>query len=247
MRRKIHLWWIRGINQIIRITELFLFYPKLQAQLVSSLDSHKEIKIFDVGANRGQSILFFNKIFKASTIYAFEASPNVFKKLQQNTINMKHVHVYNLAISDDVEILEFHESILDETSSFTKPYLDSKWHILKSRVLMVSPNKMYKTIQLHTQTLDKFCEEQKITEINLLKIDVEGHELQVLKGSMGLLAKGKIFMILIERHADGMRKDDSKEIEKLLTNNYFTRVQELKHPIGNYYDDLWVRQKVSKA
>ena len=45
----------------------------------------------------------------------------------------------------------------------------------------------FSEINVHTQTLDNFCLEEKINNIDVLKIDTEGNELNVLKGAKKLL------------------------------------------------------------
>ena len=45
--------------------------------------------IFDIGANRGQSIDRFKKIFKNPIIHSFEPNPDEFKKLKKNMVMIK--------------------------------------------------------------------------------------------------------------------------------------------------------------
>ncbi len=47
-------------------------------------------------------------------------------------------------------------------------------------------------------TVDDYCQEQNIASIDFVKIDVEGYELEVLKGMAGLLSQGKVRMIQFE-------------------------------------------------
>lgn len=52
--------------------------------------------------------------------------------------------------------------------------------------------------QIEIKTLDEYCEDEGISEINLLKIDVEGHELEVLNGAMDMISSGNIQYITFE-------------------------------------------------
>lgn len=51
---------------------------------------------------------------------------------------------------------------------------------------------------VETETLNNYCEDEEIAEIDLLKIDVEGHELQVLNGSVDMIASQSIKYITFE-------------------------------------------------
>src|SRR5258707_6529973 len=62
----------------------------------------------------------------------------------------------------------------------------------------VSGTTITDTIKVPTITLDDFTEQNKIPSIDFLKIDVEGFELEVLKGAAGLLSSKRIKMILFE-------------------------------------------------
>lgn len=48
------------------------------------------------------------------------------------------------------------------------------------------------------QTLDRYCETADIAYIDFMKVDVEGHELEVFKGAMTLLRQKRIGMIQFE-------------------------------------------------
>ena len=62
-------------------------------------------------------------------------------------------------------------------------------------------------IEVETQTLDTFCETKGIADIDILKLDVEGAELNVLKGATRKLTEKRIRLILAEvmfvAHYDG--------------------------------------------
>ena len=53
-------------------------------------------------------------------------------------------------------------------------------------------------INVQTQTLDDFCLDEKIENIDVLKMDTEGNELNILKGAIRLLSENKINVIYTE-------------------------------------------------
>jgi hypothetical protein len=54
--------------------------------------------------------------------------------------------------------------------------------------------------ECRVQTLDGFCHENAIERIDLLKIDVEGGELDVLRGSRQMLEQRRIGLVYVECH-----------------------------------------------
>ena len=73
---------------------------------------------------------------------------------------------------------------------------DLTWNFTR-KLFLLSLNKKFKTLFVKTQTLDSFCKEKNITKIEILKIDVEGSELDVLIGSKKMLKKINIIYIEI--------------------------------------------------
>ena len=92
---------------------------------------------------------------------------------------------------------------------------------------------------MQVTTLDIFCAENGIRQIDLLKIDVEGFEYVVLKGAQNVLMKGAIKAIQIERHMDDMRTDNSSQINEFLNYYDFNLCASIKHTVGNYFEDIY--------
>ena len=64
-------------------------------------------------------------------------------------------------------------------------------------------------IQVRCTTIDKFCLEREITQIDVLKIDTEGYEVEVLKGASSMRARGAIKFIYFEFNDIDPRRDAS--------------------------------------
>ena len=147
---------------------------------------NKSLKIVDIGANEGQSIKRFNKIFKKTTIYSIEPSKFAYEFLLANYKNSKNVYLFNYAIGDIAKkklFYDYNESVL---SSFHK--------INKKESL----NLKYKKEEVQVITLDQFCKLKKLTNVNILKIDTQGSETKILRGGIVSLKKGVFDIIELE-------------------------------------------------
>lgn len=150
--------------------------------LSNRINSHHLKIIFDCGAHRGESAISFIKKFPSAQIYSFEPVKSNFESLKNNVEKYPQVYCYNFALGD-VE-----ETVSIQISS------DSQTHSLKNRSLEEGQNsEVVKVV-----TIDSFLSSCNIVNIDLLKIDTEGYELNVLKGAKQSLANKKINFILAE-------------------------------------------------
>lgn len=142
--------------------------------------------IFDVGAHRGITAQLLARA--ASKVYAFEAMPENAESIRRvlKARSISNVLVHQAAVSDAIGTSDFH---------IYMGFLESKGH---NSLGKVNTSKYLYTIKVPTITLDDFTEQNKIPSIDFLKIDVEGFELEVLKGAAGLLSSKRIKMILFE-------------------------------------------------
>jgi len=158
----------------------------------------KNPTIIDVGANKGQTIFFFKKIFPKSKIFAFEPSEE-YKSLEKKFKNDKSIKCSNFAIDKKKGKKKFFYHKLksknsSELSGFYKINKNSKDHI---RLRSSERNKILKEINfsysVNCMSLDDIF--KKKIDIDLLKIDTQGNELNVLKGSKKLLKNIKFIKL----------------------------------------------------
>ncbi len=154
------------------------------------LFNSKSIVIFDVGAHDGRSVSLYKKYFPLSKIFSFEPTPDSFKQLSKNNEKFEDAFSFNIALSSLVGSTD----LFLNNSSLTNS-------LLKSSNIQTSFSKAQETkgkITVVTNTIDNFCNENKINHIHILKIDVQGADLEVLKGSQQMLEEQKIDLIFIE-------------------------------------------------
>ena len=75
----------------------------------------------------------------------------------------------------------------------------------------------------------------------MLKIDVEGHELQVLEGLFSNGNQFKIRLIQLESHNDDMYLSNSKheDIDQLLNKNGYLEIAKIKHGFGDFAEIIY--------
>lgn len=116
-------------------------------------------------------------------------------------------------------------------------------YITKLRVLILF-NKVkdiiYKKEKLNCITLDSFIKKRKI--IDILKIDVEGSELNVLKGCKKNIKNVKVILIEILHH-DLIKNYSKNDIFRFLKNNGFRLHSSLKFPFYRFEDRIYINNK----
>lgn len=147
-----------------------------------------EVTIFDVGANVGGYTQELVKYFSGNTkIYSFEPSKNTFGRLMENIKNSSPVMSYNFGFSNVEKELSLYK---DESA----PGMASVYHRDLSKIGLDTDS--YELIKV--TTIDKFCSKHGIDHIDFLKIDVEGHEFDVLQGAQRMINEQRIDYVQLE-------------------------------------------------
>jgi FkbM family methyltransferase len=233
------------IQKLVHINEGIFFYPKLKRFYAENLKKEK-ISILDVGANKGQSIDFFLKINTNLEVDAFEPNQKLFIYLKNKYKTVNNIRLHNYGVSNTKGELLFHENILDETSTFEELNLDSKYLKKKAKVLGVKKeNIIVDTYKVNVIRLIDFLTENPNTKYDVLKIDVEGHELQCLQGLFAEKVNLPIRFIQLESHNDDMylSNNQHQDIENILNENGFEKVAEIKHGFGDFAEIIFENKK----
>ena len=151
--------------------------------------------MFDVGANIGDYSLCLRDHLPAASIYAFEPAESVYQELARR-INAaganRQIQAYNLGFSDSEKLVELYSYTVEGQDASVLSSIDRR---LPTQVLDV---RTHRSEQIRVRTIDAFCAAEGIDRVDFLKLDVEGHELSVLRGARRMLTAGAISAIQFE-------------------------------------------------
>ncbi|HEX8282420.1 MAG TPA: FkbM family methyltransferase [Pyrinomonadaceae bacterium] len=149
--------------------------------------------VFDVGANVGELTLLFSRFVGASgSVHAFEPTGRGFEKLETicRAASLRNVRLNRLALAEEEGAVSLHVydgDYLSWTTRAARP--------LEDYGIDVKPASVE---EAPATTADLYCEQAGVAEIDLLKIDVEGAELQVLVGARRLLDERRVRCVTFE-------------------------------------------------
>ncbi len=140
----------------------------------------------DIGANVGfysHTVARFSKLFPNLRIYAYEANPDTYLRLVKG--DAENIRAQQIAISDQAGTLDFVGGAVS--------------HVFTAFNKVSAYNINGRTVPVYSRRLDE-CEIEGNSLV--IKIDVEGQEMEVLLGATGLLESGRVKAIYVDGYAD---------------------------------------------
>ncbi len=151
----------------------------------------------DVGAHIGRySMMTAKRIGNLGRVIAIEAHPETFELLKKNmALNGFHnVTTINSVVSSQKGKVKLY--LAGHDSGFT----------IYNTIMINRAKPTEKFLEVEANTLDNILNENNVQRVNYVKIDVEGAELEVLKGAVNTLSSNKDLTLLIEVHGDANYK-----------------------------------------
>ena len=128
----------------------------------------------------------------SGAVHCFEPGAYAFKKLQERvgTLAIPSVHLNNLAVGDRHGLTEF----------YVYPESHSSWNSLRRLPLEYHgiELKPVEVTSVSITTLDSYCSSYSVGHIDLLKLDLEGSELQALRGAKEMFLQRLVTNCLLE-------------------------------------------------
>ena len=149
--------------------------------------------IADVGANMGQSIISFRKLFPNSPIHAFEPNPKCIKTLK-NVARLVggEVMVKQCSVGDKNLTLTFYVPVISgEVELFQEGSFDADTFSQRVTVSRIGQPFTLKETEINVIKLDDLND-----RFSLIKIDVQGYEKNVLDGAIELIKKDRPVIVL---------------------------------------------------
>ena len=184
--------------------------------LFQSFKNYGEKKIvFDIGANIGEyAQMIEDKSLQSNVdveLHVFEPTKSCFSTISKKFSNKDHITLNNFGVSNS-----------DDGATIYYDKEESGLASLYQRNLDSYNLELNKSEEISLRRIDSYIEEKKITHIDLIKIDIEGHELKAFEGFGGYLNGDFIDYIQFEYGGANLDSHSSlMEIYKLLSNNGF--------------------------
>ncbi len=155
------------------------------------LSGEKELVIFDIGANVGNSAAKYRSLFPKSLIYSFEPFPAAFDKLCKKFEKDTSCKKIQMAIADKTGIADLYVNQFNTSNSLLpRPKSGPRYYTKGAEAI--------DRIKVSTSSIDDFCLKESIAQIHILKMDIQGAELMALRGAAGKLKEYSIALIYTE-------------------------------------------------
>ena len=193
-----------------------------------NINHNKELTIVEVGSLNGDDSTLLKNTFPNSQVHTIEALPDNYENYIKNN---ELINSYNIAITDYNGVTNFHVKNINGIHG----------------ILNRGDEYGTKVIQIPCMTLDTFCDDNNIENIDILKIDVEGSIYEVLKGMENILSKVGIMHIETEFHEFFKNQKLHDEVEKILIDNNFKLLKITYADIlkdKKQSDSVWINKNI---
>lgn len=160
--------------------------------------------VIDIGANHGMnSLIYASKVGPNGRVYSFEASPNIFKHLEENVSRNKNLNITSI-----------NKAITEEDGDYTFHYVDPciNGGFASETDSGIGSCGHYQPVEVQGVNLIKWMNEnlsrQERNRISFIKIDTEGYDFKIIRSIKNLLS------------------DSSRDIRPVVDFEFFTKVSE---------------------
>ena len=183
--------------------------------------------VLEAGAHEGFDTFGLSTIWPDGKVYSFEPVPNLFKELKDRVSNKRNVKIYNVALGEVTKTMRMYISSGDSSgsSSLMKP----------TEHLQIYPGVEFKTtLDVAMTSLNDWSQQEEVARIDLMWLDMQGYEMNALKGASRLLDNVSVIYTELCRRPlyEGMKTQD--EYVSFLKHAGFTFVKVIVLSLSHY-------------
>lgn len=213
--------FIKRITKLLKLIKNKTWRKGLFNKIAANIELEDLIKdlkfetIIDVGSNKGQFILLIEGLYKNKNIYSFEPIDEIFKKQKDFFQYKQNIYFFNFGIGSAKSTKDFYITNRKDSSSFlqVKDLKSDDYKVKENRSTII-------------KTLDDVFTNINLIKHILLKIDVQGYELEVLKGSKNLLKKIKYIIVETSQNKLYSNQPVKEDVIEFLNQNNFVKHRE---------------------
>lgn len=255
--------WINLIRRDKKIADLFFY--QVRTELVQMAEDYPSVinngylhlektielahffglspdnAIVDIGGADGTMSIIFSKAFDKANIYVFEPIESTYSVLKDNVTDYPNIIAVNKGLGSKEAKINIHlanritaSSLFQMEEQIADPFF--------------SENLMGKGVEeVEISTLDK--ELPADIQVNIIKIDVQGYELEVLRGGMQTLKRTNIVVLEMQNHRLYRNAPEYYDLDKFLRENNFSLyniVPSIRLSKKLYeWDSIYVNRRIS--
>ena len=152
--------------------------------------------ILEAGSYDGKDTKILARFWKHGRIHAFEPVPELYKLTKNHTNKLKNVKTYPVALSNQNGFATFFISEFANKPgmpSASSSLLAPEEHLEREKQVVFP-----KQITVKTVTIDSWAKTHNIRHIDLMWLDMQGHELDALKHATSILPQVRIIFTEVE-------------------------------------------------
>jgi len=170
--------------------------------------------VIEAGAQFGEDTRIMADLWPGSTLYAFEPMPDNYSKLEKVASERDNIFASTYALTNEKKTANFWvcggaSSLLKPTDSVNNSYFHAD---------------LKHPIQVECITLDQWCKDQGITRADFFWFDMEGNELNALKGAQKILKTVRVIFIEVNLRTFWHGNVLYKDLKNWLTQRGFKEV-----------------------